>query len=362
MKLLHSFRIRLFIGFGVLALAAMAGIGLVSMEGLPLSGHTGLVDTFIGNELSRLNVAADLRKASIEVWLRERRANMTVLARSASLRRLLSGTPTDEARHILRETVQTYADGYEGLDGLAVVGRDGTVLAESDDRPTGVIPPDFLALAFEPGNIEAMAMLTGSGAAWLTMSHQVLGTGGTPVAVILARIDPATMLGSLVSPGQREWLGGSSEAFFITEDQTLLTPLKFPLADGREAVPLQTRIDTTASRLAAQGNEGAQALADYRGVPALIAYRHLRLSPGLGWGLILKTDQTEALAPLWQSVGHMALAGLAGALAFLGAAAVLATAVTRPLRELGGAARCIERGDFSVRVDQQGLNEFAVLG
>ncbi|MGE5548399.1 MAG: ATP-binding protein [Solirubrobacterales bacterium] len=358
-----SFRSRLILGFGALVVLTLAAVGAATLYGVPLLGTQGLVDEVVGNELNRLNVAADLKKATIETWLRERRANLLVLAGSASLQRIATGIGREETREILTETVRNYATGYDGLDAVMVLARDGTVLASAGDPVSLQASAARTALeqAFSPGNVESMAMVAGGGdEPLLIMCRQVFAPGiGTPIALVAATANPATVLTPL--PGSRKWQGGSSEAYLITEDRLLLTPLRAHLQDGSTAQPMATRIETVAAHLAAEGNEGAQVLPDYRGIPALVAYRHLRLSPDLGWGMVLKTDQAEALAPLRQGMWHMALAGGIGLALFLAAAALLATAFTRPVRQLAAAAQRIRHGDFSARVGPQTLGEFQSL-
>ncbi len=78
-------------------------------------------------------------------------------------------------------------------------------------------------------------------------------------------------------------LGRTGEALLVNQDLKILSLLKYPLSDGTMAVPLEHKINAKPALLAAQGEEGIIATNDYRKVPVLAAYRHIRISSESGW-------------------------------------------------------------------------------
>ena len=108
-------------------------------------------------------------------------------------------------------------------------------------------------------------------------------------------------------------------------------------------------MDATPARLAAAGEEGVIEALDYRGVPVLAVYRHLRLSSELGWGLVLKRDRAEVLRPLYREIAYVAAIWLLGLLVVLGSILLLARTLARPLSQLSAVSQRVAQGDLGVR-------------
>jgi signal transduction histidine kinase/ActR/RegA family two-component response regulator len=99
---------------------------------------------------------------------------------------------------------------------------------------------------------------------------------------------------------------------------------------------------------------------DYRGQKVLAVSRYL---PSLGWGLVVKMDTDEIFAPAANLRHGMWIGGLVLVLLFFIGAQVTAQSLNHPLRILTDAARKIELGDLSTRVDMHSRkDEFKYLG
>jgi len=86
---------------------------------------------------------------------------------------------------------------------------------------------------------------------------------------------------------------------------------------------------------ATHGRTGHGMFKDFRGIPVLAAWEYL---PSLGWGLVAKIDQDEALAKLNVLSSHLIMAIGGGLLLILFGVAWRTNAITRPLIRLASVA------------------------
>lgn len=124
---------------------------------------------------------------------------------------------------------------------------------------------------------------------------------------------------------------------------------------------LKRRIPLTvnATRLGLTGQRGSGFTLDYRGIPVVAAWRYL---PRMGWGMAVKTDVSEALAPVYRMrVIALAVSGLTLLMAILGALS-LGRGIVNPLRKLSRAAEGLARGNLDERVAVAGQDEVGQLG
>jgi HAMP domain-containing protein len=109
---------------------------------------------------------------------------------------------------------------------------------------------------------------------------------------------------------------------------------------------------------AAEGRSGAGRAVDYRGRDVLAAWEHV---PSLGWGLVVKMDRAEAMAPAVRASARMLALSLPLLLGVAVVSMLAARALVRPLAELRSAADRISRGDFDVQIDVASRDEIGQL-
>ena len=133
-----------------------------------------------------------------------------------------------------------------------------------------------------------------------------------PLGVVIMYIDAEQFIRPLLYTGKG--LGETGDIVLVNRDRRILISLRFPLPEGRRPLPLAFRIDAKPARLAAEGKQGLIESTDYRNVPVLAAYRHIKISPDLGWGLVVKRDKEEVFAAQEEGLINLLLIGLAGTL------------------------------------------------
>lgn len=131
--------------------------------------------------------------------------------------------------------------------------------------------------------------------------------------------------------------------------------------DAGAALERAVQIDsegTSALALSARGQNGQGKTTDYREQCVYAAWEHI---PSLEWGLLVKLDCGEAVAPL-EAIGMQIIVftSLLILVALL-LALLVARALVKPLRELELAADRISKGDFDVEIDVRSNDEVGDL-
>ncbi|MBF0155730.1 MAG: response regulator [Magnetococcales bacterium] len=160
----------------------------------------------------------------------------------------------------------------------------------------------------------------------------------------------------------RRFLGESGESFLVDGETRLLTPLRHPLPDGGRAALLEFRVRRPPAILASQGEDGVIEENDYRNVAVMAAFRHLRLHPDLGWGVVVKIDQDDFYAPMHRVSVMAFLSGMLGLLMIVGLTALTARRLTSPLRHLEEVATRLAQGDLNARTEVTGKDELGTMG
>ncbi|HNR66352.1 MAG TPA: HAMP domain-containing protein, partial [Atribacterota bacterium] len=97
---------------------------------------------------------------------------------------------------------------------------------------------------------------------------------------------------------------------------------------------------------------------DYRGEEVISAYTYI---PELNWGFITKQDIRETYEPLKNLLINLVLLFLVIMIVIFLVARGLAQSITRPLRDMSTVSLKIQRGDYSQRVTETGLDEVSNL-
>lgn len=177
------------------------------------------------------------------------------------------------------------------------------------------------------------------------------------IGVLALRLD-VNKLESVTA--DRTGLGRTGETVLAQRDgnEAFYTgPLRhIPDAAYRYRVPLKAAALPMQKALA--GDHGNGFVRDYAGVDSVAAWRYL---PELRWGMVVKMDSAEALAP----AAHLRHVTYVALVLFLllsgGAAYLLGRGLSRPIRNLTRVADSIAAGDLSQRAPQDGPDELGRL-
>jgi len=377
--------------FGLASALGILAVDLTGLYGIPFTGYLGENGQRRNEAYRDLALLADLRKAELLRMINGRRAEAITFCNSPVMKRLVARTTfllhtemkdgkgtaslrsrllRSEEGRLLAGHLSTIMEArgalYEKIDLADAV--TGTVIASSSSEQVGVNVSDLpyfseMRQGVEDENINELRD-SRSGTTSLAILHNVRagddrqGNEGEVAAILVLYLRPDLFIKSLEAGGD---IGRTGETFLVSTEKVLLTSLKRPLRDGTAPRPLETRIESPASTMAVEGNEGVVATEDYAGVPVLAAFRYLPLNSETALGMVVKQDQAEVFAPIRQLAVFMTLKALFFCLLALGLTYAIATRIARPIKELSRAARRVEEGDLGARAPVEGADEVGLL-
>ncbi len=253
----------------------------------------------------RLAAVADARRAAIERWVAERIGDARRVAGYPTTLYLLTGRqgppypfpePQGPAAHL--RDVLAMARGVSDVSAVWVLTRDLDVAVASPDAPE--LTPDCLAAAAaaldDPSPVVALHRHA-DGSVAVAVAVAISDDRAPPqfaaIGVAVVTADPGRWLYPMLS---EEWSGTrSGEALLAREGRDGVVFLS-PVRHGAQAFAPGSRSEAhgLAAKAAVSGIDGVGEYVDYRGEAILAATRRIA---GADWGLVVKVDRSEALAP-----------------------------------------------------------------
>ncbi len=372
--LFKSLRTRLIAFFSLLFATIIILIVLVGIFGVPLTPYRGRIQQQREEAFRSLGLIADLKKERLLGWLEGRRDDAHVAATNewterntarllTRIKKKSASSEPDADFWLYMQNDKTYKDLYDYLENVRLAyevcnriqiieAMTGTIVFSTDGAGLGDNASDYTHFikALQTGNeyVSDIEMSQGNAPQpVLHISHPIFDISGEPAAVLHMEVSTDDIIKPMMHSGKG--LGKKGEALLINQEVNILTSLKHPLPDGTWARPLEYRIEAKPAVFAARGEEGIIRTEDYRGEPVLAAYRHIRINPELGWGMVVKRDTEELFAPLWQDITYTIATGLLGILAVVALTILIARGLTGPLVNLGGIADEVAGGNLDAR-------------
>jgi two-component system, NtrC family, sensor kinase len=313
-------------------------------------------------------VAIAQRQADgIERWVFERERDVAALARSpVVIRGLVDRGPNQEP---LQEQFFAYTEGGD-YDDAFLVGADGqmvfalhredlrginlrsaayrdTEFAKAFDRAATLIDVDMSAFEILPGTGQVAKYL----AAPVFHRRRLVGVvllqaNNREITRVVNDYTGLGRTGETVVARLKD-----REAIFVVpprHDPRAALKRHMPI-EGRDAVPILQAV---------QGRRGMGVHPDYRGVSTLATWRYL---PVLHWGIVVKIDVSEALAPIGRLRLLFLVLGIVSPIAVLFIALTVARSISHPIVRLTHAADRMKQGDLLHRIDIDQHNEIGAL-
>lgn len=354
----------------VLPLAGLAAFYLASFE-------TSLRETVLSN----MAAIADKKAEQINSYMAERLADARLLSQRnivrngvATLGRAFRAGGLDSpayrstARQLRDELSAAYAaDGFYDLLLMDAAGNVvfsivqeqdlGTSLKHGPYRDTQLAKGFALTAQTLQTHLAHFALYAPSGNRPVAFLTAPVLENGVLIGVLALQLD-ASKLESVTA--DRTGLGRTGETVLAQKDGNdvyFTGPLRHvENAAYRYRVPLQQAALPMQKALA--GDHGRGVIRDYAGMESVAAWRYL---PALGWGMVVKIDAAEALAPTarLRRVTYLALAlflVLSGVVAYF-----LGRGLSRPIQNLTRVADRIAAGDLTQCAPQEGIDELGRL-
>ncbi|MHB1143782.1 MAG: bifunctional diguanylate cyclase/phosphodiesterase [Thiobacillus sp.] len=364
---------RLLLSYLLVAVLPLGGLAVVYLA----SFETSLRETLLAN----VAAIADKKAGQIDSYMAERLDDAQHLGQRAAIRDGLAeleqafrtgGLNAAAYRDAADRLHQTLKDGNaaKAFYDLLLIDASGNVvfsLLHEPDLGTNLLHGPYRDSQLAKGYGEAMR----SRQSHLSRFAPYAPSGNRPSAFLVEPVmDKEGAIGAIALQldvhklmtvtTDRIGLGQTGETVLAQKDGNeayYTAPLRHVRnAAYRYRVPLEKAAPPMRQALAGNNNHGI--VRDYAGIEVVAAWRHL---PALDWGMVVKIDAEEALAPAVRLRRFTYLA-LALFLLFSGGAAYfLGRRFSRPIQTLTGAADRIAAGDLRQRVPQGERGEFERL-
>jgi PAS domain S-box-containing protein len=353
---------------------------------LPLVSAGYLVYTTAEKRLTR-HIEEDLSKIAadkgrrIEAYFIERRRDGITLSRAPLIidaleqlndvfHRFGVGSP---AYRVIDDRINAYFPYYRdayGYDNLHLVSANGEVVFS-------VVSGKYVGvnLNSEPDKDSALAKVVGNANMLLQAENSSFSldrtTGMHAVFVAAPVFKKGKLIGTLaLELSNRELshlaedykdLGETGETVIgqrMNDMAVIVAPLRHdPKATFRRRVALGSA-GAQALQEAVQGKSGRGVITDYRGKEVLAVWRYL---PNAHYGVVVKIDAAEMLAPIRELRNLSLVAGSVTVLLVAVIALFAAKSLSVPIKRLTQAAESIAQGDLTRRIDATSHDEIGQL-
>jgi PAS domain S-box-containing protein len=383
-----SLRLKMLIEFGLLFASALALVVITTMFGIPFIGYAGSYGEEQSQATRNLSLVADLKKERLLFWLDERNEDIAQMSQNLAAeasciqqlcdlaRKGIEGGETgdqlrsdllnDGGSQILTHWLNIAFKVHKAYRKIQIAdSRTGFILASTDNSDVGSRVAGRQSIAgtgaVSDETKATVERLPSDGNTYLIMSR-VIGDGSSlndRHAIVLLYVDTDSFIKPMLYMG--EALGETGDVVLVNQDARILMSLRYPLPDGTIAKVLDYQIKSKPASLASQGQEGVITDEDYRGVPVLAAYRHIKVGKNFVWGMVVKRDRSEIFAPLWRTVFYSSLIGVL-ALIVVGLLAILvARRISQPVETLIRVAQGVQGGNLASRAEIRDSDELGTL-
>ncbi len=382
-----SIRTKMLLYFGSMIAFVVLVLVLIDFYGIPFTTHMGVYKEEQTKAFQNLNLVADIKKERLLRWMKERINDTKALAESSltsscvtSLLQLINENKAngvnqdallvelqeDKSYYTLVQQLNLVKAAY-GVYKKALIAdvSTGIIIASTQKEDLGMdisLHNSFNDI-IQTGSHETISIFKDpvNDELRLLLSHAIFHPDDEYrlSSTLIMYIDPDDLVRSMLHTGGG--LGHSGEALLVNYDAKILTSLKFPLADGTTAIPLEHQVKSKAATLAAQGEEGIIIAEDYRGKKVLAAFRHARLTSELGWGLVIKRDTAEVFAAIRTRLYYrIIICSACMALMFV-LTTLIARNLTKPIHHLSKVTQKIKEGNLNIQAQVSTHDEVGVL-
>ncbi|MBF0401706.1 MAG: sensor histidine kinase [Magnetococcales bacterium] len=311
----------------------------------------------------QLSWAADLHQEMIENWLADKQKDIRAAAQGFRLQ-ARAGEPLSvpDTRQI-QAYLQAMARIYPEFDHVEMLDITSQTRFSSDALSGQSFTRDVFfqhAVLSAQGYIGQATMQEGKEWPLFRISYPIRDRDDQVMALLVATVSPSSLLKQLLNTG--EGLGKSGEVVLVNDQVVLLNPLKHSLPDGTHPQPMQLQISAKPAIFAAAGHEGLVEAEDYRQVVVMAAFRHIRMNPEWGIGLVVKVDRQDLFAPLQREIALTLSTGLAGFVLLVLMLRLMIHRQTRRLEMLGQAAARLTDVAPVHHCGVRGQDEIGLLG
>jgi len=368
-----SLRLRLALGFLIVALLPLAGLAwfyLYTFERSLTAAALQNIASIADKKSDQINSYISERLADARSFAGQDQMRAALPALAADFRRGGLSATRDTAAHY-RVPFATLSEQGEYHDVLLIDDQGnvvfslraeadlGTNLLDGPYRTSGLAAGFRQAMTFLHIDLSRFAPYPPSNNAIAAFIVAPLLDHGRPIGALALQVNLATLMPVVAD---RTGLGRTGETVLAVQDghgvRYTIPLARMPGAPFTNVIPLAQAAEPM--RRALTGNQGRGLVHDYAGREVAASWHYL---PALGWGMVVKIDTDEVLAPLHATQRTIVLAFAFFVLLSAGAAHSLGrrfmrteTALGRSLEQLRDAQRIARLGSWRLNLKTRRLD------
>lgn len=342
-------------------------IGLVPLFVVLVVAYTASREALIQSEIGKYDALAQSKMERFERYTASLKRELNVFAGHESLDDFLGDPAQSKNSKKFYQAIGAHHEYYD----LFIIRMNGDVIystKEESDYGSNLISGPYkdtgLSTAFrsaregKSGGITDFSYYEPSGTA-AAFCAQPIRRDGKIVGVIAAQISTdefASVINDYTGLGET---GELVVGTLVGNDVVLALPTRH---DKNAAFVRKVSLGSDAAlpiQNAVQGRNGNGRSVDYRGKKIIAAWRHL---PSLRWGLVVKIDEDEALAPAVRLGMRLQILCFAVVLLVIFGAMRVASTISTPIAALRQGVKAFHDGELEHRVGTKADDEIGELG
>lgn len=340
----------------------LVAVALGSMLAIGAFSYRSARNLILELRLAQLDGLVQTREAAIEELFDGWRDRARLIASRTQLRASLdvhNRNRDPQARARIERILSDALESVTAVRQLVVYGWDDVLVAEVGSGD-GLETPNPLPPLVGPESTSMYRSSTvGDDGEVLVIFQATMRLNDASIGT-LRMVLAAEELAQLAA--NHRGLGETGETLIVMDDggnrPRVLHPPRHAVSNSQIG-----ELGTSGDALLAQALSGDEdihtgAYPDYRGEPVWAATRYLE-EPG--WGLVVKVDEDEHLAPIHELRRQTTELGITLAAFAILLGTILGLQFARPIHELAGAAERISEGRLETRVAVRGQDEVAAL-
>lgn len=316
----------------------------------------------IQTTLEKLDSIAQIQINRLTDVLTRKHDIIALFATKLSIRRSMrdyNNHPTPALQKYMDDNLADAKSGSSSFLKVYLVNPSGIVVSSTDQTIKGkdISSEDYFKVGIKQEDISILKKdIDGSTTQYLVSP---LLLDGAIHGVVVVVTDAQDIIGLA---NDYTGLGKTGETLLAKDDgrgnALFLTPIRFDKHAGLTRVVAKEREDITSVH-AIRGEESRfDTLVDYRNIPVFSASRYI---PSVGWGIIVKIDQQETLAPINKLELLFLCIILGTGLVITLLTVSISYSITGPIRVLSEGTKIITEGDLGYRINVQDTTEVGTL-
>ncbi len=347
----------------IIIIVVVTFVVFTDVIGVPFTEIEGDYDETYENAVTGINHIADTRKENIEKRILSLTSNVEAFVNSNLTKSFMPNGVALAGNQEFTQYLEDYRKTYNIFHNIQIADlMSGKIIASTREKDIG---RDISGKDYITGPIISrchhvcFALDETDNDSDFYISH-VINVYSQPRYVVMMSVSALDFIETMSSNSQR---GDTTETVLADNTGLLLINLKHSLPGGKKAVPLQHRFDNPALPMshALDAQEGTVVGKDYRGVKVLAAYRYIPIDSATGWGLVVKRDYSDVIAPYYTKLRYVVVLIVCYLLAALTIMNILIRLLTRPISILKEAAIEIGKGRLDTVVKVNTKDELGQL-